>query len=414
MSDKTFDKNRAFEIFQEEQNITEAAKKHCQELGIEYEEKYRLQVSRLVNKNKEGTETIVETNQYDNDKFEEKKFNAIGEDGKVMNIKKYCDHYGLDFDKVRSYKYISHTATPYYNIAFYETVIEPEVDYEEIKRIVKGAFSEVVVTPNKKEGESVGVVKIADLHFGATIDNLIRTKNFDLPILRKYLRKAAEEINKRNYKKVHVHILGDLIESFTGLNHKNAWKGLDKNIIGAKAVKIATKCLHEDFLSLIFNLDKVKIIAGNHDRTTSDKTEDTEGGAAELISFTLELIGYDVEFHPMVIKHIVDDICHIIGHGHLGISKKSTKDICWDYGEQGMFNLICEGHLHSIIEKLSIKQREKFKTIKDDAVDHRRFNCPSFFTGNSFSEYLGYTSTAGFVITENNGNGVPNVFYYAL
>jgi len=27
---------------------------------------------------------------------------------------------------------------------------------------------------------------------------------------------------------------------------------------------------------------------------------------------------------------------------------------------------------------------------------------------------LGYTSESGFIITENNGKGVPNVFYYAI
>ena len=94
--------------------------------------------------------------------------------------------------------------------------------------------------------------------------------------------------------------------------------------------------------------------------------------------------------------------------------KKSTKQICWDYGVQGMYNLICEGHLHSIIQKLNVNQRDSYQTIKDDAVDHRRINCPSFFTGNFFSESLGYTSESGFIITENNGKGVPNVFYYAI
>jgi hypothetical protein len=81
---------------------------------------------------------------------------------------------------------------------------------------------------------------------------------------------------------------------------------------------------------------------------------------------------------------------------------------------KNMYNLICEGHLHSIIQKLNINQRETYQTIKDDAVDHRRINCPSYFTGNFFSESLGYTSESGFIITENNGKGVPNVFYYAI
>jgi len=125
-------------------------------------------------------------------------------------------------------------------------------------------------------------------------------------------------------------------------------------------------------------------------------------------------MGYSVEFNPLVITHTIGNISHILTHGHHGISKKTTQQICWDYGQQGKFNLICEGHLHSIFDSLPIRAREKYKTIKDDSVDHRRMVCPSFFTGNFYSESLGYTSQSGFVITEDNGKGIPNVFYYAI
>lgn len=36
-----------------------------------------------------------------------------------------------------------------------------------------------------------------------------------------------------NYSEVNILFLGDMIESFTGLNHKNSWKGLQKGMIGA-------------------------------------------------------------------------------------------------------------------------------------------------------------------------------------
>ena len=238
--------------------------------------------------------------------------------------------------------------------------------------------------------------------------------NFSINILANKLLESVDKINERNYEKVHIHILGDLIESFTGLSHKNTWKGLDKKMVGAEAVKLVVRILHENFLSKIKNLDKVKVVAGNHDRVTSDNKEDVQGDAANLVCWGLNLIGYDIEFNPLVITHTVGNICHILTHGHHGISKKSTKQICWDYGIQGKYNLICEGHLHSIIQKLNINQRDGYQTFKDDSVDHKRINCPSFFTGNFFSESLGYTSESGFIITEDNGKGVPNIFYYAI
>ena len=362
------------------------------------------------------TVTLTDTTQYKNDKLKKQHFNAIGPDGKMMDIEQYCEHYGLDYSKVRSYKLVTHTAIPYYNIAFYETFVESSVTDDELKAIIADGLASIdPYKPSKKilPGKT-GVIKIADLHLGAYVDNLIRTKDFSINELALKLRSAADSVNRFGYSNVHVHILGDLIESFTGLSHKNTWKGLDKAMVGAEAVKLVVKILHTEFLSRINSLRDVKVVAGNHDRITSDNKEDVRGDAANLVCWGLEMLGYNIEFNPLVVTHVVDRICHILTHGHHGISSKSTKQLCWDYGRQGLYNLICEGHLHSIIQKLNVNQRDGFQTIKDDAVDHRRMNCPSFFTGNFFSESLGYTSESGFVVVEDNGRGVPNVFYYAV
>lgn len=419
-----FNKKEILDIFEQESNITTTAKKYCKKHDIPFSDSIRRKFSKYINSEKEKSDddlentTSTETNQYENDKEKPITLTALNKEGKLMSIEEYCSFHGLDIDKIRSWKLVSHTGTPFYNIAFYENVVEPSVTEQELKDLIEeGLAYQTYKKPSEnpyKEASGTGVVKIADLHLGSYVDGLIRTKDFSINILAEKLQKAADEINKRGYETVHIHILGDLLESFTGLNHKNSWKGLDKAMVGAEAVKLTAKILHKDFLQRINNLGLIKLIAGNHDRVTSDNKEDVQGDAANLVGWGLELIGYNVEFNPLVITHEVDGICHILTHGHHNISKKSTQQICWDYGVQGKFNLICEGHLHSIIEKLSTKQRDSFQVIKDDAVDHRRMNCPSFFTGNFYSESLGYTSQSGFVIVEDNGEGVPNVFYYAV
>lgn len=408
------------QLFEAEATITAAARKYADSEGIEFNDSFRRKCSNALKDFKVDSdlenEVKTDSNNYSNDKEKPQRgFTAIGEDGKLMNIETYCQYYGLDVNKIRSYKLISHTGQPFFNCVFYEEVVEPLVTEQELKELILEGIQNIKYTPEYKQNNNkVGVVKIADLHLGSYVDNLIRTKNFSIDILANKLSEAVKDINDRNYSLVHVHVLGDLIESFTGLSHKNTWKGLDKAMVGAEAVKLVVKILHDNFLSKIVNLGEVKVVAGNHDRVTSDNKEDVQGGAASLVCWGLELMGYSVEFNPLVITHTVGNICHILTHGHHSLSKKSTKQICWDYGVQNKYNLICEGHLHSIIQKLNINQRESYQTIKDDAVDHRRMNCPSFFTGNFFSESLGYTSESGFVITEDNGKGVPNVFYYAV
>lgn len=396
--------------------IAEASRQMCTKFDIEYSPNVRKAISGRINRLRKKDKKISKKNKMETkiNKQEGFEFSALDSNGNLMDIDTYCKVHGLDRDSIKSHKLLTHTAIPKYNISFHEQDGEQGLNIEEIKAAIKKELSKKVRTPKTRKGTGTGVVKIADLHCGAYVDNLIRTGDFSINILAQKLRAAAEKINRYNYEKVHVHILGDLIESFTGLSHKNTWKGLDKAMVGAEVVKLCTTILHKDFLDLIENLDQVKIIAGNHDRVTSDNKEDVQGDAANLIGWGLELMGYEVEFHPLVITHIVDNICHIITHGHHAISKRPTQQICWDYGKQGYFNLICEGHLHSIIGKLSTKAVDKFQTIKDDAVDHRRLNVPSFFTGNFYSESLGYTAQSGFIITEDNGNGVPNMFFLAV
>lgn len=291
-----------------------------------------------------------------------------------------------------------------------EKVFFEEKTFEEIKEILTNELSQLIKVETKiVKGKETGVLVIADLHLGAYIDGLVNTKNYSIPILVEYLENIVSIVNDFNYIEVNVLFLGDMIESFTGLNHKNSWKGLQKGMIGAEVIKFSINILHEKLLSKINNLKLVKLVAGNHDRLTSDKDEDTDGGACDLIAFGLELRGYNVEFHPTVISCDIDGINYVLLHGHKGISRKATKDICWDFGKKGIYNVILEGHLHSIIQKLSVNMRGKHNIIKDDSVDHIRMNARSLFTGNGFSEDLGYTSNAGFSIITNNGKGLPNI-----
>lgn len=358
-------------------------------------------------------ETKTDTNQYE----EQPAMSALKANGQIMTVDEYCEHYGLPADFARTAKLVTHTGVPRYNIA--SNVLGAESDLmpiEEFKELIRSGIDCYRYVPpvNYNHNRQVIVVKISDLHFGAYIDNLIKTKKFSIGILADMLNESVRIINSQNSGEVHVHIHGDLIESFTGLNHKNSWKGLQKSMIGAEVVKLCTQVLHTEFLSKIDNLYTVKIVAGNHDRVTSNKDEDTDGDAANLIAWALGLLGYDVQFDPLVITHVVDGISYVCLHGDKSISKKDTKSICWDYGTPGIYNVVAEGHLHALKERSAKGRKEEVETTKDDAVDHIRMTLRSFFTGNSFSEYLGYTSNAGFSIMRNNGRGVPNIFHFAI
>lgn len=290
------------------------------------------------------------------------------------------------------------------------------LDFNYLNELEKELESIKKVKTKTLKGNKVGVVTITDIHFGAYISDLNVTPEYNITILCEKLRKAALKTNRFNYDIVELHLLGDLIESFTGLNHKNSWKGLQKGMYGVKAIKLFVKLFKENFLDLLKNLNNIKIVAGNHDRTTSDNKEDTDGGAAELIAWGLENIGYNVEFNRSVITHKVNGVNHILMHGHLFMTmKKTTQELCWIYGEKGVFNYIKLGHLHSRIKKLSANKMNNFKMLMDDNIDCRAENIASIFTGNTHSEDGGWSTLSGFSICEKNefSNGV-DVFDLSL
>lgn len=353
--------------------------------------------------------TLVSSNKKEVKKEIPFDLSAWTKEGKIMNIDEFCVVHNLKRGDISNWRLCTHTKVPTYNITFKEnkeTQLDADFDYiGELTNQLEGVEIIQLTTP----GVNIGVATLTDFHFGAYISAMNITPEFSIDILCRMFNQAAHKINRFNYKIVHVHILGDLIESFTGMNHKNSWKGLDKGMFGVSAIKLFVELFKKHFLDLIHNLGKIKLVAGNHDRVTSDNNEDTDGGAAELIAYALELIGYDIEFKRDVLVHEVDGVNYILNHGHLGFTnKKTTQEVCWMYGKKGIFNFIMEGHLHSRIRKLSSKAVSNFKMVLDDSIDCRRQVCPSLFTGNPFSEDGGWSTLAGFTISESNinNNGV--------
>ena len=349
---------------------------------------------------KETVKTETKPNDYKENKLV---LSAWDSQGYMMDIDKYCKVYGLPRNDISSYKLVSHTGTPFYNIVFKEKEGFSD-DFDYIGELKK-QLDNISIVKLKGKGRGIRVATLTDFHFGAYISAMNITPEFSISILCEMLNNAADRVNRLNSERVDVHILGDLIESFTGLNHKNSWKGLGKGMFGVSAIKLFVELFKKHFLDLVINLGKIKMVAGNHDRVTSDSQEDTDGGAAELIAWAFKMIGYDVEFKRDVLTHKVDGVNYILNHGHLGFTnKKTTQEICWMYGEKGVFNFITEGHLHSRIAKLNAKQVNQFKTVTDDSIDCRRQVCPSFFTGNPYSEDGGWSTMAGFLITESSHN----------
>lgn len=265
----------------------------------------------------------------------------------------------------------------------------PEVKVKDIRRS----------SNNEYNGENKnGMVFVADIHVGAEVRDLDMTPDFDLDAAKDIMTRAANAVNSYGFEKVHLNILGDIIETFTGLNHLNSWKSVGYGMYGAKVVVAAVELL-EHFFSEINNLYSVNVIAGNHDRSTSNKGEDDRGEIAELICYVLKRVYtgcLEINFNPLVITKVVDDINYIMVHGDKNLIKKDPKDFIFEYGDKNMYNVILSGHLHE-------------RAVKKDTSKYRWIQCPSIFTGNWYSEKNNWHSYPGVTVCCNAGENLPRV-----
>ena len=248
------DIKRVKEIFLSTQNKTETAKIYCKEKGIKFTGTRRRYISEAIRKDKAPVAQSVNSKTETSDNNYADKFFLSAWDrktGKILDIKTYCERYNLPFDKLKSFKFLPHHyREPSYNVVFDKDIITGDVgiDYDAVKEILEKEITKDY-TPIEHEAmaKGEGVLKIADLHLGALITGLIKTRDYNTDILRERLAEAVSDFNLIPFKSKHIHIQGDLIESFSGLNHINSWQSMDKDVIGATAIKMCSKMLHEAF-----------------------------------------------------------------------------------------------------------------------------------------------------------------------
>ena len=272
----------------------------------------------------------------------------------------------------------------------------------------------------KENGEKIGVVSFADFHIGADIKNLLKTKDFNIKILIDYIAESVAIINSKNYKEVHVNLLGDFFESLSGMNHENTFKSLGQDMWGANVIILANEIVGEHLLGNINNLAAVNIISGNHDRMTASNKLDNTGEGGKLLWFMLtkDFPDLPIDYHNSVLAKKIDGINYLLTHGDKGYSKKDFSKFVLDYGQTGEYNLVIEGHLHTrrTLKSMSFEKKvyNEVEVVSYDDSNYRKLIAPSLFTGNWFSESLGFGGNAGMLITENNGKDNVHVFDYTL
>lgn len=190
----------AFNIFKSGKTITEATRIHCKEIGILYEEKLRLKLSRRVRKDKD-LENFTETDTAEYEKVSP--LSALKSDGTIMSIDEYCDSYNIPKQDVRTYKLVTHTGKgAYYNIA--SNVIEDVNKREDFFKSILEDLSNISTLPKSiirrpvEEESYLLVISPADLHIGKLSESFETGEDYNNQIAVQRAKEGVEGIIEKS------------------------------------------------------------------------------------------------------------------------------------------------------------------------------------------------------------------------
>ena len=243
--------------------------KHALELGLDLNitKKYRLNEDQLkdLKSVKDGLE-VKNTTKVNDYKEKPLILSAWSKDGFMMNIDEYCKAYGLPKEDISSYKLVSHTGTPFYNIVFKEQFNVESIDFEKVlSKYENFKGSTIAITPPIEwiESDDFDVLTYTDVHIGmeTNADNnsmYSEVWNKEEIIHSVDLMAYHVKSNKKNNTLV-IDELGDFLDGLNGYTTRGGHK-LPQNMTDEQAFDLALSfkielidCLHNEYDTIIVN-----------------------------------------------------------------------------------------------------------------------------------------------------------------
>lgn len=260
---------KALEYYNREQNISEACRQYCQELDIEYSEKYRNRLSRYLRSGKVDADlensTETETNQY-KPELSNMPSAWCAEKGRFYTIEEFCDVYGLDKNSVKSSKLVSHNASHMtYNIAFFNEEEEAILDVDKHLDEVIQKYIEPV--PSNVAGnilnnnEWFDRLVYSDVHVNMNVNgkegDALYEGKWDEEEVLKRLDLMIEHV--KTFKKSNTLVITDLGDFLDGLSGQTTRKGheLPQNTNDKDAFELALKFKIKLVDSLVNDFDTI-------------------------------------------------------------------------------------------------------------------------------------------------------------
>jgi hypothetical protein len=328
--------------------------------------------------------------------------------GQMMDIDLYCEHYKLPRHDITSYKLVSHTGTPYYNIVFKENVSEVVKEFD-FDGIISKYVDRIEVIPCDtdikffKEND-YDMLTYTDVHVGmdTNSDNnsMYATEWNKEVIMESALSMVEEVLIDMSSSCLVVDELGDFLDGLNGYTTRGGHK-LPQNMTDEEAFDCALEFkmflldnLAPNYTTIIFN----NICNDNH-----------AGSFGYFVNSAFKQMAEKrypakvrVTNHRQFINHyFMGDICYVITHGKDDKTLKfGFKPFLDSKGIEKIDQYCKQNSIYANSSKIVFKKGDSHQCLFDMATsdDFYYFNYPALSPSSQWVQNNFKKGRRGFVI----------------
>ena len=267
-----------------------------------------------------GLKVEVKSKSKSNEYKPKKEFvlSAWSKEGKMMEIDEYCQTYNLPRKDITSYKLVSHTGTPFYNIVFKENVVDVAKDEIDFDKIISKHIKPVDVEIKKQTNQSdFDVLTYSDVHIGMDTNskgNSMYATEWNADEVIKASDKMYNELIKNQQSDILiVDELGDLLDGFNGKTTRGG-HDLPQNMTNEEVFDCALKFKMNLLDHLVYNYKKIRfnnICNDNHAGSFGYFVNSAFKSLAEQKYRNVTVNNY----RNFISHYFVNDVCFVITHG---------------------------------------------------------------------------------------------------
>jgi len=373
-------------------------------IGRNYRNVYR-NIQGVVKKLEENTSSETSSNEYPTKG--RRILSAIGDDGKIMSIDKYCDYHNLPRNQISSYKLITHTGIPYYNTVFHENKEFFEIDFESIvsKYFDHNDWQPKYTDFRKKESDYYSRVVYTDVHINMN-PNPDGTSLYDFKWKESDIIDRAEEMCNKIADKcdANVLIVDDLGDLMDGQGGQTLRKGhtLPQYWSDEKAFDVALKFkifiadkLSNVFSKVIFN----NIVNDNHSGAYSYYVNKS---VQSILKYKYPDFEYNI-FKKFIDHYFIGYHCFILCHGKDKGELKHGLKVNPSFANISFIDKHCKAKdIYKKAKYISFNKGDSHQLLFDycSSDDFDYLNYPAFSPPSKYIQ-TNYGKTKSGFVTEN-------------